>query len=109
MITYSVTLYPSPDARDDEVDALLARIEALAGVLPGLDRVEIYPAFGGAADRSRSYTMIFDSEAHMQAYTAHPLYQAIRPELHRLCPRSTVSAISVRVRDSAAQDDISHV
>jgi hypothetical protein len=91
-----VTLYPSPDARDEELDALLARIQSLAGALPGLTRVEIHPPSGETTDSSRSYTMTFDSDAHMQAYTAHSLYQAIRPELHRLCPRATASVISMR-------------
>jgi hypothetical protein len=95
MVTYGVTLYPAPGVTEQQMDALLARIAALAGALPGLSRVEIDPS-SGAADQSRSYSMYFDTQAHMQAYTAHPSYQAIRGELHRLCPTSVATAIETR-------------
>lgn len=74
---------------------MLARIQSLAGVVPGLSRVEIHPAVS-IHGQPAGYTMYFDTEASMQAYSSHPAYQAIRGDLHRLSPRTTVSSISMR-------------
>jgi hypothetical protein len=104
MITYGVTLYPRPDVTEQEMDGLLANIQSLTGVLPGLIGVEIHPAVG-APDRSRSYTLTFDSEAHLQVYNTHPAYQPIRVELHHLCPRASVSSIHIKSRSLLIETD----
>jgi ClpX C4-type zinc finger/Stress responsive A/B Barrel Domain len=102
MITYSVALYPRAEVTDAEMQALLRRIEELQGAIPGIVRIDVQQPLVMPSHQERvyHYTMYFNTRDDMDSYTAHVAYQPVGEELRRLCPRSTVAALSTELAGS---------
>jgi len=86
MITHIVLLQPKPETTSEELEAVLERVKALKGQIPGLLTVQ---AGANRHQANQGYTygfvMQFESEEHLQAYSPHPAHRAVSPELRRLC------------------------
>jgi stress responsive alpha/beta barrel protein len=89
MITHIVLLQPKAGVSDDEITALLRRVEALRESVPGI--VSISTGKNKSAYH-QGYTygiiMRFIDEAHLNAHHPHPAHVAVVEELDRLCERS---------------------
>lgn len=95
MHTYSVTLYPTPEATADEMTNVLSEIQALQGILPGLASVVIQDFTANARQETYSFTMYFDSQEHLISYNTQPAYLPVGKEINRLCPTAVVSSVSI--------------
>lgn len=96
MITYSVTLKPLPTTSLTSIISLLKSIGSLTGKLPGLIQVDIVPYDFINKQLSYSYTMVFDSEQHLNTFNTHHSYQPISQEIHRISPTVIVSGVSIK-------------
>lgn len=89
MITHVVLLQPKVGVSDDEITALLQRVEALRESVPGIVSISTGK---NKSTYHQGYTygiiMRFVDEAHLEAHHPHPAHVAVVEELDRLCERS---------------------
>ncbi|HYK83925.1 MAG TPA: Dabb family protein [Ktedonobacteraceae bacterium] len=89
MITHVVLLQPRAGVSDDEMVALLRRVEALRESVSGIVSISTGK---NKSTYHEGYTygiiMHFIDEAHLNAHHAHPAHVAVVEELDRLCERS---------------------
>ncbi|GHO99526.1 hypothetical protein KSF_095740 [Reticulibacter mediterranei] len=85
MITHIVLLQPKPETTPEEMEAVLEKVKALKGQIPGLVEVQAGPN-GHTANQGYTYGFImrFVDEEHLKAYSPHPAHRAVSPELRRL-------------------------
>ena len=81
-------LQPKPETTEEEMEAVLSKIEALQHKIPGITKIQ--------AGKNRNpnnhghtygFIMYFVDDEHFQAYFPHPEHRAIGAELRRLCSR----------------------
>ena len=62
------------------VEDIRAHLEALVGVIPGLQAMQIRPTVGGKFD----YVLFseFSDAASLEAYKTHPAHLAVKPIVH---------------------------
>lgn len=89
MITHVVLLQPKATTGEEELSALLKRVQALQQAIPGIVAISV------GKNRSayhRGFThgiiMHFVDEAHLEAHHPHPAHQAAVEEVDRLCERT---------------------
>lgn len=89
MITHIVLLQPRVGVSDDEIMALLRRVEALRASVPGIVLISTGKN-KSAYHQGYTYGIImhFIDEAHLDAHHPHPAHVAVVEELDRLCERS---------------------
>jgi hypothetical protein len=89
MITHVVLLQPKAGVSDDEITALLQRVEALRESVPGIVLISTGKN-KSAYHQGYTYGIImrFIDEAHLNAHHPHPAHVAVVEELDRLCERS---------------------
>lgn len=82
MITHIVLLQPKPETAPEELEAVLERVKALKGQIPGLLAIQA-GASRHSANQGYTYgfVMQFDNEEHLRAYSPHPAHKAVSPEL----------------------------
>jgi len=85
LITHIVLLQPKSETTTEEMEAVLERVKALKGQIPGLIEVQV-GANRHYAHQGYTYgfVMRFDTEEHLKAYSPHPAHRAVSPELRRL-------------------------
>jgi quinol monooxygenase YgiN len=89
MITHVVLIRPKVSTTNEELLALLERVQALQEIIPGIlsisvgENLSIY--HGGY---THGIIMHFVDEAHLQAHHTHPAHTAIVTELDNLCQQS---------------------
>ncbi len=89
MIAHVVLLQPKASTSNEELTALLERIQALQRVISGIVSISV------GENRSiyhGGYTygviMHFVDETHLQAHHSHPAHLAVVEELNRLCQQT---------------------
>ena len=87
-IIHAVLLQPKADTSKAELDAALAQIRALQGVVPGILSLSAGPNLSNF-HQGFTYGIImrFVDQAHLDAHHPHPAHVAAVEALDRVCTR----------------------
>ncbi|HEU0002030.1 MAG TPA: Dabb family protein [Ktedonobacteraceae bacterium] len=85
MITHIVLLNPKPEIPSDEMQQVLAQVQALQQSIPGIVDVQTGENLSG---NHQGYTygfiMHFVDTEHLKAYAPHPAHRIVSDEIRRV-------------------------
>lgn len=76
---------PKPGTTPEAIEAVIAKVEALRQVIPGIIGFEQGKnVVANNQGYTHGFVMTFDSEEHLKAYGPHPAHQVVAKEIREI-------------------------